>query len=91
MQKFKISVVIPIFDAELTLENLIKNILAMVKPFASSCEIILIDDFSSDNSWNIIKSLSKLMEFLSSKKFTPLFILNPCTCTQYLNKKDLIQ
>ena len=57
-QKYKISVVIPIFDAELTLENLIKNILAMVKPFASSCEIILIDDFSSDNSWNIIKSLS---------------------------------
>jgi hypothetical protein len=31
------------------------------------------------------------MEFLSSKKFTPLFILNPCTCIQYLNKKDLIQ
>ena len=48
MQKFKITVVIPIFDAELTLENLIKNILAMVKPFASSCEIILIDDFSSE-------------------------------------------
>ena len=59
MKKFKISVIIPVFNAELTLENLIKKILAEVKPFASSCEIILVDDFSSDHSWNLIKSLSK--------------------------------
>ena len=59
MKNFKISVVVPVFDAELTLERLIKNILVEVKPFASSCEIILVDDYSFDDSWNIIKSLSK--------------------------------
>jgi len=59
MKKFKISVIVPVFNAELTLENLIKKILEEVKPFASSCEIILVDDFSSDHSWNLIKSLSK--------------------------------
>ena len=49
MKNFKISVVVPVFDAELTLERLIKNILVEVKPFASSCEIILVDDYSFDD------------------------------------------
>jgi len=59
MKKSKVSVVIPVFNAELTIEKLIKIILMEVKPFASSCEIILVDDYSSDNSWRIIKHLSK--------------------------------
>ena len=59
MKKFKVSVVIPVFNAELTLVKITKIIIDEVKPFASSCEIILVDDYSSDNSWGIIKHLSK--------------------------------
>ena len=59
VKKLKVSVVIPVFNAELTIEKLIKIILAEVKPFASVCEIILVDDYSSDKSWEIIKRLSK--------------------------------
>ena len=59
MKKFRISAVIPVFNAELTIEKLIKDISKEVKSFASSCEIILVDDCSLDNSWKEIKRLSK--------------------------------
>jgi glycosyltransferase involved in cell wall biosynthesis len=59
MKNCKVSVVIPVFNAELTLENAVKIILLEAKLFASVCEIILVDDYSSDNSWEIIKRLSK--------------------------------
>ena len=67
MKKFKVSVVVPVFNAELTIENLIKIILLEVKPFTSSCEIILVDDFSSDSSWEKIKHLSKNKNIMGIK------------------------
>ena len=58
MKKFKISVVIPGFNASETIDKLIKNIFTEAKSFSSSCEIILVDDHSTDNSWQKIKLLS---------------------------------
>jgi len=59
MKKFKISVVIPVFNASETIDKLINNIFLETRSFSSSCEIILVDDYSTDNSWQKIKLLSK--------------------------------
>lgn len=59
MKKNKISVVIPVFNASETLDKLTKDIIIQSKKFSSSCEIILVDDYSTDNSWQKIKKISK--------------------------------
>lgn len=49
------SVIIPVFNAENTLEELCVRISDALK---SDFELILVDDGSDDNSWNIIRKLS---------------------------------
>lgn len=58
--KYKISVVIPVYNAENTLKRAIGSILTQNwnGNFEEDIEIILIDDNSSDNSLNIIKEFS---------------------------------
>ncbi len=52
----KISIIIPVFNSSKILEVLVKEIKANLKEF-NDFEIILINDFSSDSSWEIIKNL----------------------------------
>jgi glycosyltransferase involved in cell wall biosynthesis len=56
-----ISIIIPIYNEEKTLDKIIKKILNVKLPFDK--EIILIDDGSSDKSRNIIKRYSKRKNF----------------------------
>lgn len=55
----KISVVSPIYKAENTLYELVSRISSTVKQITEDFEIILVDDFSPDNSWKVIENLSK--------------------------------
>ncbi len=55
----KLSIIIPVYNSEKILPTLIKKILRCVKPKVKKFEIILINDFSKDLSWRIIKRLSK--------------------------------
>lgn len=55
--KPQISFVIPVMNEEATLEELVRGILANV-PNRDEVEIILIDDGSTDDSWQVIESLS---------------------------------
>ena len=54
----KLSIVIPVFQAEHSIEGVVHELL--VDPYLKTLkwELIMVDDFSQDESWNIIKQLS---------------------------------
>jgi glycosyltransferase involved in cell wall biosynthesis len=51
------SIIIPVFNAESCLKNTVDKVIASMNNFNKDYEIILIDDGSRDNSWNVIKEL----------------------------------
>ena len=54
-----LSVVIPVFNEEKNLEELIRRCLASCDGIGKSFEIILIDDGSSDSSWQMLSKAAK--------------------------------
>ncbi len=54
-----LSIVIPVYQAEHMLEELLRQIHAAIKPLKITYEVILVDDGSTDNSWTKICSLKK--------------------------------
>ena len=61
----KLSIIIPCFNEEKYIGNLLNELLIEVNPY----EIIVIDDFSSDNSVNIIKNTQdKRIKLIQNKK-----------------------
>lgn len=52
---YKVSIIIPVYNAEENLENAIKSVINQTIGF-ENIELILVDDNSSDNSRNIIES-----------------------------------
>lgn len=55
----KLSVVVPIFNEQLIIDELYKRLKKSLDPLNISHEIIFINDGSSDNSLNILKKLAK--------------------------------
>ncbi len=53
------SVVVPVFNSERTLEELCTRISGIFQKMNASYEIILVNDFSSDGSWNKIKEMKQ--------------------------------
>lgn len=61
MTNFKyasVSVVVPVYNSEQTLPILISKIRAVLAPTASAFEVILVNDCSKDNSWQVIEKLA---------------------------------
>lgn len=56
MEKFKLSVIIPIYNAELTLEE---TVLSVISQLTDSYEMILVDDGSTDDSLVICNKIQK--------------------------------
>ena len=56
MNKLSLSIIIPVFNSEKILPSLVENIIFYLNKdlLGQEYEIILINDFSSDNSWQII-------------------------------------
>ncbi|MEO6729262.1 MAG: glycosyltransferase family 2 protein [Candidatus Dojkabacteria bacterium] len=54
----KLSFVIPVYNEEKTLEELVNKVLAVRLPYNYSKELILVNDGSKDNSWQIMLKLS---------------------------------
>lgn len=52
-----ISIVIPVFNGEKSIPELISRINEEVTKITTSFEIILVDDFSIDNSWEVLKQI----------------------------------
>jgi polyisoprenyl-phosphate glycosyltransferase len=62
--KFDLSIIIPVYNSQNILPKLINSIYLALKKKIKSYEIILINDCSHDNSWEIIKSLSFYYKFV---------------------------
>ena len=61
----KFSIIIPVYNSSKILEKLINEINSnLYETFKDDYEIILINDFSNDNSWEIIKKISKKFNFI---------------------------
>lgn len=60
-----ISVIVPVYNSEKTLERLCYQIINTMKELKNDYEIILVNDKSNDNSYNIIKKLSKDIHIIS--------------------------
>lgn len=66
----QISVVVPVFNEEESLPELTQWISRVMNQHGFSYEIILINDGSSDRSWDIIQSLSKANKSIKGLNFT---------------------
>ncbi|MEW5676541.1 glycosyltransferase family 2 protein [Flavobacterium enshiense] len=56
----KLAVVSPVYRAEKILAELVQRIKASIPSDFTSFEIVLVDDFSPDNSWKVIEELAKV-------------------------------
>lgn len=64
-----ITIVVPLYNEEESLPELCEWIVQVMHSNQFTYEIILIDDGSSDNSWNVIKTLGLNNEFIKGIKF----------------------
>ncbi len=64
-----LSIVVPLYNEEESVEKLVTGILLVAQHFKFTYEIILIDDGSKDNTWNIIEKLKETTPQLKGIKF----------------------
>ena len=57
--KVKLSVVIPLYNEEKSLEELYNRIILSLQPLSDSFELIFVDDGSTDNSLSVLRDLHK--------------------------------
>jgi len=62
--KKKVSIVIPIFNEEENLENLALAVEGALNPTGRPFELIIVDDRSKDNSWEILIALQKSRKWI---------------------------
>ena len=60
----KLSIIIPVYNSSKILNTLVENIYSNLYKKFEFIELILINDFSADNSWEIIKKLKKKYNFI---------------------------
>lgn len=68
----KYSVIVPVYNSEKTLDELIHRITKTMLSFGSF-EILCVDDFSTDNSWKKLISIKESNKHLKIIKFTKNF------------------
>ena len=73
----KLSIVIPVFQNELTLRELYNDLKLKVLDRLDEYEIVFVDDGSNDNSWNIINEIKSLDSNVLAIKLTRNFGEHP--------------
>ena len=94
-----LSIIIPVYNSQNILPKLINSIYLVLKKKIISYEIILINDFSHDNSWEIIKFLCSNYKFVKginlSKNFGQhnaiMAGLNQCIAKNVITMDDDLQ
>lgn len=69
MNKLDVSIIVPLFNEEESLPELVEWITKVVVQNNLTYEIILVDDGSRDNSWQVIESLSKYNNHIKGIRF----------------------
>ena len=64
MQTDSISVVIPVYNSRQTLKPLVLKLKEVLEKTAREFEIIMVNDASEDNSWSVIKDISRSHQFV---------------------------
>lgn len=64
-----LSMVIPVKDENENLPDLMKEIVAAMEPTGFQYEVIIVDDGSRDNTWEVVESLSKEYPFIRGYRF----------------------
>ncbi len=59
MPDMNLSIVVPVYNGETLIEPLVAQLNKTLPTFAEKYEIILVDDGSSDNSWQLIQGLTR--------------------------------
>ena len=55
-----VSIVIPCYNSEATIEKVVEMVMAEFEKWPdASCEFVLVNDYSRDNTWQVIKELSQ--------------------------------
>jgi len=72
-KKIHISVVSPVYNAEKLVDALVQRIAESVSKITSDFEIVLVDDFSPDNSWTKIKENCAKHSFVKGIKLSKNF------------------
>lgn len=65
----KISIVIPVYNEESNIEYILKEIKNEVEKVTKNYELIVVDDGSTDNSWEIIKKFGNVKGIRFSRNF----------------------
>jgi dolichol-phosphate mannosyltransferase len=73
MEKFFISIIIPVFNEAETISEVVTKIGQCVNGAGFEHEIIIVNDGSSDNTWDIINHLSKVYKEIRAIKFSRNF------------------
>ena len=79
----QLSIIIPLFNEEESLEELNEAIEKVVSNMDIDYEVIYIDDGSTDNSWNIITNLSEKSSNLKGIKFLRNFGKSQALCAGF--------
>jgi glycosyltransferase involved in cell wall biosynthesis len=53
-----VSIVIPVYNGSATIAELAERLLAVFRSMNRACEILLVNDGSPDNSWEVIRALA---------------------------------
>ncbi|HRG57648.1 MAG TPA: glycosyltransferase family 2 protein [Bacteroidia bacterium] len=69
----KLSIISPVYNAEMVLDQLVERIEAAVTKITSDFEIILIEDGSPDKSWIVIEDLAKTRKHVKGIKLSRNF------------------
>lgn len=64
-----LSMVIPVKDENENLPDLMKEIAAAMEPTGFEYEVLIIDDGSRDNTWDVVENLSKDFPFVRAYRF----------------------
>ena len=64
-----LSMVIPVKDENENLPDLMKEIAAAMEPTGFEYEVLIIDDGSRDNTWEVVENLSKDFPFVRAYRF----------------------
>ncbi len=73
----KISFVSPVYNAERIIVKLVDEIVLVTEKLAVSYEIVLVDDRSSDASWEVMKDLAKKNKHITSIRLSRNFGQHP--------------
>ncbi len=71
--KMELSVVIPVFNEQPNIEHLVKEVAKVATPAVEGFEIIIVDDGSSDGTWDTLVALCKEIAYLSAIRLSRNF------------------